>query len=114
MAVEPMTARQPVCDRPEQLEMIRSGLLPGELIVAVYDGKGGGTGFLGLTDRRVIIQDNSFVGKKTALTSVPYARIAAVSFVSDKSMFGKFASSSSLAVTVAGRVYEMEFRGVEK
>jgi hypothetical protein len=29
-------------------------------------------------------------------------------------MFGRFASSSSLAVTVAGRTYEMEFRGVEK
>jgi hypothetical protein len=114
MAAEPTTAREPVCDRPEQLEMIRSGLLPGEQIVAVYDGKGGGTGFLGLTDRRLILQDNSFVGKKVALTSVPYSRIAAVSFVSDKSMFGKLASSSSLAVTFAGRTYEMEFRGVEK
>jgi hypothetical protein len=29
-------------------------------------------GWQELTDRRVILQDNSFVGKKTALTSVPY------------------------------------------
>jgi hypothetical protein len=107
-------AREPVYDRQEQLETVRSGLLDGENVLAVYDGKGGGTGFIGLTDRRVILQDNSFVGKRTALTSVPYSRIAAVSFVSDKSMFGKLASSGSIAIAVAAHTYEMEFRGVDK
>jgi hypothetical protein len=101
-------------DKPDQVDKIRAGLIPGESIIAVYDGKGGGTGFIGLTNRRVVLQDNSFVGKKVALTSVPYAKINAVSFVSDKSMLGKFASSSSVAISAGGSTYEIEFRGEDK
>ncbi|MQA16211.1 MAG: hypothetical protein GEV09_19310 [Pseudonocardiaceae bacterium] len=101
-------------DKQEQLEKIQAGLLQGERIIAVYDGIGTGTGFIGLTDRRVILQDNSFVGKKVALTSVPYSRINAVSFVSDKSMLGKFASTSAVAISAGGKDYEIEFRGDEK
>lgn len=49
--------------------------MPGERVVGVYDCIGAGTGFVGLTDRRLILQDNSFVGKRVALTSVPYSRV---------------------------------------
>ena len=62
----------------------------------------------------MILQDNSFVGKKVALTSVPYNRVNAVSFVSDKSMFGKFASTSQIAVSAGGHTHEVQFRGDEK
>ena len=75
-------------DKQDQVDKIQAGLLPGESIIAVYDSKGGGTGFIGLTNRRVVLQDNGFVGKRVALTSVPYSKINAVSFVSDKSMLG--------------------------
>ena len=61
-----------------------------------------------------ILQDNSFVGKKVALTSVPYSRVNAVSFVSSKSMLGKFASTGSIAVSAGGQTYEVDFRGHEK
>jgi hypothetical protein len=101
-------------DRPEQLASIEAGLLDDEQIIAVFDCKGGGTGFVGVTTKRLILQDNSFVGKKTALTSVPYGRITSISFVSDKSMFGKFTSSSSLAISTSGNMYQAEFRGDEK
>jgi hypothetical protein len=105
---------QPVFDKQEQFDKIAAGLLNGETILAVYDGLGVGTGFIGLTNLRVIVQDNSFVGKKTALTSIPYSKIQAVSYVSDKSMFGKFASTSTIAVHVGGTTYEVQFRGAEK
>jgi PH (Pleckstrin Homology) domain-containing protein len=105
---------EPVFDKQDQFDKIRAGLLDGERIIAVYDGKGAGTGFIGVTDRRVIVQDNSFAGKKTALTSVPYRRITAVSYLADKSMFGKFASSSTIAISAGGKDYEVEFRGEEK
>jgi hypothetical protein len=108
----PMT--QPTFDKQEQLDKIQSGLLQGEHVIAVYDAIGAGTGFIGLTNKRIIIQDNSFVGKKIALTSIPYSRVNAVSFVSDKSMFGKFASSSTISVNSGGRDYEVQFRGEEK
>lgn len=105
---------QPVFDKQEQYDRIAEGLLAGEQVLYVYDAIGAGTGFIGVTDRRIVIQDNSFVGKKTALTSVPYTRVNAVSFVSDKSMFGKFASSSTIALSAGGQTYEVQFRGDEK
>jgi hypothetical protein len=103
-----------IYDKADQLQKIQSGLMSGEHLIAVYDGKGAGTGFIGLTDARVIIQDNSFVGGKVALTSIPYGRINAVSFVSDKSMFGKFASSSTVSISAGGGNYQVEFRGEDK
>ncbi|WP_131742291.1 PH domain-containing protein [Actinomadura roseirufa] len=101
-------------DRSGQLKQIESGLLPGEQIIAVYDATGAGTGFLGLTDRRVIIQDKSFAGKKYAITSVPYARITSVSVVSNKSWAGSYFSSGSIAINVGAHTYEVEFRGDDK
>ncbi len=101
-------------DNQDQFDKIQAGLLQGETVLAVYDGKGAGTGFIGLTDRRVVLQDNSFAGKRTALMSIPYSKVSAVSFVSDKSMLGKFASSSSVALEVGGKTYEVEFRGEGK
>ncbi len=86
----------------------------GERDLRVFDAIGAGTGFIAVTNLRVILQDNSFVGKKIALTSIPYSRVNAGSFVSDKSMFGKFASTSQIAVSVGGHTHEAQFRGEEK
>ncbi|MBW8486777.1 PH domain-containing protein [Actinomadura parmotrematis] len=101
-------------DRSGQYKQIESGLLPGEQIIAVYDAVGTGTGFIGLTDRRVIVQDSSFVGKRVALTSVPYSKITSVSVVSDRSWTGGFFSSGTIAIHVGTQTYEMQFRGDEK
>jgi len=108
------TGQGPVYDRKDQLDQVMSGLLEGETVYAVYDAIGGGTGFLGLTDRRVILQDKSFVGKKIALTSVPYNRIQSVSVVSDKSWTGAFFSTSSIAISTSHMTHQVEFRGTEK
>jgi hypothetical protein len=101
---------QPVFDKQDQFHKITANLLQGEFVLAVYDCIGAGTGFVGITNRRVIVQDNSFIGKKTALTSIPYAKVNAVSFVSDKSIWG-FASTSSISVSAGGREYLADFRG---
>lgn len=76
-------------DRPDQLQQIQSGLMQGEQLIAVYDAIGAGTGFLGLTSHRVILQDKSFMGKKVAITSIPYSKITSVSVVSNKSWGGR-------------------------
>lgn len=101
-------------DKLEQLEQIQAGLQAGETIVAVYDCIGAGTGFVGITSKRVILQDKSFAGKKVAITSVPYTQIRSVSMVSDKSMLGKHFSSSSIAIDAGGTIHEAEFRGEAK
>jgi hypothetical protein len=64
-----VTEQQVVFDQQRQLDLIREGLQQGEQVIAVYDAVGAGTGFIGLTDRRAIIQDNSWFGKQVALAS---------------------------------------------
>lgn len=88
--------------------------MDGEEIIAVYDAIGAGTGFIGLTNRRVIIQDKSFIGKRIALTSIPYSKITSVSVVSNKSWAGSFFSSGAIAIHVGAQTYEMQFRGDHK
>ena len=110
-----MQPQAPVFDKQDQYAKIASGLMAGEQIFAVFDCTGAGTGFMGVTDKRLVFQDNSFVGKKVAVTSIPYSRITSVSVVSDKSFAGKFFSSSALAVTVSGaKIHEATFRGEDK
>ena len=108
------TQVEPIYDRKEQLKQVQEALLEGEQIIAVYDAIGLGTGFIGLTDRRVIVMDKSFVGKKEALTSVPYSKISSVSVVSNRSLAGQFFSSGSIAVHVGTHIYEVDFRGDKK
>jgi hypothetical protein len=103
-----------VYDNKGQLDQIQSGLLEGEQIIAVYDAIGAGTGFIGLTNRRIIIQDKSFVGKRIAITSIPYSKVSSVSVVSNKSWAGQFFSSGTIAIAVGTHMYEVEFRGTEK
>ena len=103
-----------IYDNKGQLQQVQSGLMDGEEIIAVYDAIGAGTGFIGLTNRRIIIQDKSFVGKRIAITSIPYSKVSSVSVVSNKSWAGEFFSSGTIAITVGQHQYEVEFRGVEK
>ncbi|BBH64718.1 hypothetical protein ACTI_14030 [Actinoplanes sp. OR16] len=103
-----------VYDNKGQFEQIQSGLLDGEQVIAVYDAIGTGTGFIGLTDRRIIIQDQSYVGKRFAITSIPYSKVSSVSVISNKSWAGQFFSSGTIAITVGTHTYEIEFRGSDK
>ena len=90
---------QIIHDRPEQLEQINAGLLQGETVYAVYDCIGVGTGF---------------VGNKLAIVSVPYKNIRSVSMLSNKSMMGRFASTSSIGIDTGGSIKEADFRGDDK
>jgi hypothetical protein len=101
-------------DKPDQLQKVLAGLIQNEQVFAVYDCIGAGTGFVGVTNLRVILQDNSFAGGKSAVTSLPIRSISAVSFLSDKSMFGKHFSSAAIAITAGSTVREAAFRGGEK
>jgi hypothetical protein len=106
---------EPIHDRIDQLRQVQSGLLQGEKLHAVFDAKGTYTGFLGLTDRRVIVEDKSFTGKRVAIVSIPYSRIASVAVLSSASVIGSFFSSSEIVLTTsAGTHHEVEFRGTDR
>jgi hypothetical protein len=103
-------------DRKEQLQKIESGLLPGEVVEAVFDMKGGGTGFLGVTNKRLVVYDKTFLRKMKAIVSVPYSRITTIAAEDESGLFtGRgFFASSKVVVTTSHGDFEFEFRGADK
>jgi hypothetical protein len=112
-----MSSQEVVYDKKEQLEKIWDWILPGETLYVVYDCKGVGTGFLAITDRRLIFYDKQFMRKKKAMVSVPYGQIAAVSSEDEGGLLtGRgFFSSSKIGIHTTGNAYyDFEFRGADK
>ena len=104
----------PVFDKKDQLEKITGQLLTNEKVLAVYDLKGSGSGFVGITSWRVIVMDKSFAWqarKKTALVSVPYRSIVSVASENDGGFVFK---SSVLTIITPNEKYELEFRSNDR
>ena len=53
-----------------------------------YDAVGAGTGCIGLTNRRVIVRDKSFVGKRVTITTSPYWKVTSIGVVGNGSWAG--------------------------
>jgi len=114
-----MAQRAPdiIVDKKDQLEKIEGVCLPNETIRAVFDLKGGGTGFLGLTDKRIIFYDKAFMKKKKAIVSIPYSRIASVASEDNKGFIIRsgFLVSDTLTIEPIGlEPRTFEFRGGDK
>jgi len=104
-------------DRKDQLEKIEGVCLPDETIRAVFDLKGRGTGFLGITDKRIIYYDKAFLKSKKALVSIPHHHIASVASEDNKGFIIKrgFLISDTLTISTIGlEPKTFEFRGGEK
>jgi hypothetical protein len=99
-------------DQKGQLDQVVPWLLDNERLHAVYDCKGAGTGFVAITNKRLMFYDRAFMLKRKALTSVPYTRISSVSSVDEGR--GLFGTTSSLVIKTGSEAYEFEFRGGEK
>ena len=106
----PMSSGWPVYDNETQYRQIVAYLLPGETLYAVYDCKGIGTGFVGITDRRLIFYDQGIIAKKRMMVSLPYQNILGVA-VADEGMI--FQSGEIIILTAFGR-FEFEFRGSDR
>lgn len=105
-----------IFDKKEQLDKIKSALLTGETVEAVFDMKGGGTGFLGITSHRIIFYDKTFMRKMKAMVSIPHSRIHSIAAEDESGLFSGrgFFSSSKLIIHTSNGDYEFEFRGADK
>ncbi len=104
-------------DKKEQLEKIEDICLADELIRAVFDLKSVGSGFLAITDKRLIYYDKEFFKKQKAMVSLPYSRIAQVASGDDKGLLirrGFFVSDTLYIFPQGQPVKEFEFRGGDK
>lgn len=97
-------------DNKGQYDRIKAYLIPGEDLYAVFDCKGGGTGFAGITDRRIIFYDQGLFLKKKSMISIPYNQVIGIASV-DEGMI--FQTSEITLITGAGR-FSFEFRGGDK
>ena len=101
---------KPVYDNEGQYKRIVAYIIPGETLHAVYDCKGAGTGFVGITDQRIIFYDQATLTKKKSMVSIPYHQITAVAS-GDEGVI--FQTSEIVLITAAGR-FAFEFRGADK
>ncbi len=99
-------------DQRGQVEQITPWLMPDERLHAVYDCKGTGTGFVGITNKRLIFYDKAFLRKRKAFVSVPFSKVTAVASVDEGR--GLFGATSELVVKTGSEEYEFEFRGGDK
>jgi hypothetical protein len=99
-------------DQKSQYDQIVPWILPDEKLYVVLDCKGGGTGFIALTNKRLMFYDKAFLGKRKALTSVPYNKVTSVSSVDEGR--GLFGATSELVVKTGSEAFEFEFRGGDK
>lgn len=97
-------------DNKGQLDRIAPYVIAGETLMAVYDCKGAGTGFVGVTDRRLIFYDQGVMLKKKSMVSIPYHQVIAVAYADEGVVFQ---ISEITLVTAAGR-FSFEFRGADK
>lgn len=101
---------EPIFDKKDQLDRVKAYLIAGESIYAVFDCKGGGTGFVGITDQRVIFYDQAFFTKMKSMVSIPYNRVIGIASADEGMIFAK---STITLLTSAGN-YSFEFRGGDK
>ena len=97
-------------DHKAQLNRIEAYLIPNETLHAVFDCKGSGTGFVGITDQRIIFYDQVFLAPMKAMISIPYHRIVAVASEDEGVIFK---TSTITLITAAGN-YTFEFWGADK
>ena len=98
-------------DKKDQLQKVQAYVLPTETLYAVFDMKGGGTGFIGITDLRLIFFDQAFMRKSKSMVSLPYSKISVVaSEDSGALLFG----TSKFHVRAGSDDWEFEFRSNDK
>jgi hypothetical protein len=102
---------EPSFDNADQLKRIQTYLVQGETLHAVWDCKGAGTAFVGITDQRLIFYDQGVLIKKKAMVSIPFNRVIGVASADNGGLV--FKSTELALLTAAGR-FEFEFRGADK
>lgn len=106
-----MTApAQPYTDNKKQLDRIQKHLIKNETLYAVLDLKGVGTGFIGITDKRIIFYDQGFLTKKKSIVSIPIDKITAVSSADE----GILIPTNELTLITPAGNFTFEFLGADK
>lgn len=99
-----------IYDNEGQYKRIVAYIIPGETLHAVYDCKGEGTGFVGITDQRLIFYDQGTIIKKKAMVSIPYNHVIGIASADEGIIF----QTSQITLITAAGLFSFEFRGSDK
>lgn len=99
-------------DKADQAQRVAELLLDGEVLYAVYDCKGRGTGFVGITDKRIIARDDGHLKHSKQIVSIPYGRIHAVGIGNEYKFVG--ANEGRLTVSAGDDEWIFAFKGEGK
>lgn len=108
----PADVSSAVYDHKALLQHVVPWLLAGERLYAVFECKGGGAGFVAITDRRLLFHDKTVARRRRALTSIPHARIVSVSTVDEGR--GPFGPTTELVVKTVTDEFEFAFRSGDR
>lgn len=103
---------EPYFDRPDQHKRFEELMVPSETLWMTLDCKGSGTGFVGITDKRLMFQDANWRKTRNVIVSVPLDRIHAVGLSSNYSFIGK--GSGVLSIQAGDDDWAFEFKVPEK
>ena len=98
-------------DSKGQMERIAPMVEAPEILYAVFDLKGSGSGFVGITDRRLIFMDQGVIRKKKMIVSLPYSKITAVA---SEDSGGMIFRNSSLTIIAGSRDVDFDFSNNDK
>ncbi|MDP9381551.1 MAG: PH domain-containing protein [Chloroflexota bacterium] len=112
----PKDSSKVIADHRRQLQQLQPYIRPGEILHAVFDMKGGGTGFMGITNKRIIVYDQAFLGKRKVMVTVPFSKITRIASEDESGSFlsPTWRPSSKLTVWVGSDSYDFDFRGADK
>jgi Bacterial PH domain len=99
---------EPIFDKQDQLDRVKELLIDGEQLLFVLDCKGRGSGFLGVTDKRLILRDDGFAKFSKSIVSLPYRNLHAVGTGFDA---GIFRSNSTLSFSAGDDDWTLSFKG---
>ncbi len=109
-AIQPQAPVKPRYDNEGQYKRIAAYAIPGETIHAVFDCKGAGTGFVGITDQRLIFYDQGVFLKKKTMISIPYHHVIGIASADEGIVF----QTSEITVMTGAGNFHFEFRGADK
>lgn len=94
---------EPQFDKRDQLQQVKQLLVANEVVYGVFDCRGIRTGFIGITNRRIIFQEPSYHGRGHAMVSIPFSKITTMA-----------QGGLTVFITCGSVVYDFEFKNYER
>jgi hypothetical protein len=91
-------------DERADLSAVRNNLFDGEAIDRIYRGRGSDVQLLALTSQRIMMIERTAWEGQLALTSIPYGRVTAVSYLAEDNQ------PIDVATTIGIRVASLSFK----